>query len=72
MGVILNLLAVTARALLPLLLIKPSSCTLTDLETKFLEVPSADGAREALKFLTSKPHVAGTPGDFEVILNYHL
>ena len=44
----------------------PSSCALTDVEKSFLKVPSADGAREALKFITSKPHVAGTPGDHEV------
>lgn len=44
----------------------PSSCALNDVEREFVKVPSPAGARESLKFITSKPHVAGTPGDHEV------
>lgn len=40
--------------------------SVTEIERRFLDVPSAASARESLKFLTSKPHVAGTPGDYEV------
>lgn len=43
-----------------------SSCALTELEEEYVAVPLASGARESLKFITSKPHVAGTPGDHEV------
>lgn len=46
---------------------QPSSCILSKLEKTFVDVPSAEGAREALQHITSKPHVAGTPGDLEVI-----
>lgn len=42
------------------------SCSLTDVEKEYIAVPLANGARESLKFITSKPHVAGTPGDHEV------
>ena len=35
----------------------------TTFEKAFLEVPSAASARANLKRITSKPHVAGTPGD---------
>lgn len=35
-------------------------------ETLFLSVPSNVSAREHLKYITSKPHVAGTPGDHEM------
>lgn len=52
--------------LLLLLHVQPGSCALTDTEKKFVAIPSPDGAREALEFITSKPHVAGTPGDHEV------
>ncbi|CAM9656111.1 unnamed protein product, partial [Discosporangium mesarthrocarpum] len=30
-----------------------------------MKVPSAESARDSLRFITSKPHIAGTPGDFE-------
>lgn len=53
-------------ALLLLLHVQPSSCALTDTEKVYLDVPSPNGARESLKYITSKPHVAGTPGDHEV------
>ena len=43
-----------------------TSCALTELEEEYVAVPLAGGARESLKFITSKPHVAGTPGDHEV------
>lgn len=43
-----------------------SFCALTDTERSFIEVPSPDSARESLQYITSKPHVAGTPGDYEV------
>ncbi|CAM9256775.1 unnamed protein product, partial [Laminaria digitata] len=43
-----------------------SFSALTDLERDFIEVPSPDSARESLQFITSKPHVAGSPGDHEV------
>lgn len=45
---------------------KPGYSALTDVEKEFVKVPSPDGARDSLKFITSKPHVAGTPGDHEV------
>ena len=32
-------------------------------EKAFLAVPSAESARASLKHITSRPHVAGTPGD---------
>lgn len=46
--------------------VHPSSCALTDVEKEYVAVPLASGARESLKYITSKPHVAGTPGDHEV------
>lgn len=58
-----------SSALLLLLLTRLSqlsSCALTELEKEYVAVPLASGARESLKFITSKPHVAGTPGDHEV------
>ena len=39
---------------------------LTELEEEYVAVPLASGARKSLRFITSKPHVAGTPGDHEV------
>lgn len=60
------LLSLWSIHLLLLLHIPRSRCFLTDLERRFLEVPSPEGARESLKHITSKPHVAGTPGDHEV------
>lgn len=50
------------------LVLRSSFGALTDIESQFIEVPSADGARESLRFITSKPHTAGTPGDLEVSL----
>lgn len=44
----------------------------SDVETAFLEVPSAHSAREHLRYITSMPHVAGTFGDSlmsEYVLN---
>jgi len=39
---------------------------LTPVESRFLSVPSNASARASLEYLTSKPHVAGTPGDYEM------
>ena len=39
---------------------------LTPEEATFLAVPSNASARASLKFITSKPHVAGTAGDLEM------
>lgn len=36
---------------------------LSPLEEKFVGVPSADLARENLRFITSQEHMAGTVGD---------
>ena len=36
----------------------------TPAEKEFLSVPSAASARASLKHITSRPHVAGTPGDY--------
>lgn len=55
----------SALALL-LVHVQRTSCALTEVEKEFVAVPLASGARESLKFITSKPHVAGTPGDHEV------
>lgn len=63
---VLLLLSTKVLVLLLLVHVQPSSCALTDTEKRYLKVPSADGARESLEFITSKPHVAGTPGDHEV------
>lgn len=49
-----------------LLVLRSAFGALTDVESQFIEVPSAEGARESLRFITSKPHTAGTPGDLEV------
>ena len=38
----------------------------TTLEKQFMSVPSNVSARAHLKHITSKPHVAGTPGDYEM------
>lgn len=35
-------------------------------ETEFLKIPSADSARTSLQYITSKSHVAGTVGDYEM------
>src|SRR5689334_4546987 len=40
-----------------------SSLAEQDVERRFLEIPSADRAREAHAYLTAEPHVAGTPRD---------
>ena len=41
-----------------------SAAKTTPMEKRFLAVPSAESARASLKHITSRPHVAGTPGDF--------
>lgn len=56
----------SSALLLLLTRVQLSSCALTELEKEYVAVPLASGARESLKFITSKPHVAGTPGDHEV------
>mmetsp|Transcript_13115 Transcript_13115/g.29976 ORF Transcript_13115/g.29976 Transcript_13115/m.29976 type:complete len:722 (+) Transcript_13115:76-2241(+) len=35
-------------------------------ESYFLSVPSSSSARASLEYITSKPHVAGTPGDLHM------
>ena len=40
-----------------------SAPTVTPEERAFLSVPSASSARTSLQHITSRPHVAGTPGD---------
>lgn len=52
-------------------LIATSVVSLTDVERTFLDVPSADSARESLRFITSKPHTAGTAGDLEMATYVH-
>eukprot|EP00752_Nemacystus_decipiens_P007436 g6646.t1 len=47
------------------------SCALTELEEEYVAVPLASGARESLKYITSKPHVAGSPGDHEMARYVH-
>lgn len=68
MSVLPNLWRASCSPLLVLLLLAAQRgfCALTDIERDFIEVPSPDSARESLQFITSKPHVAGTPGDHEV------
>ena len=39
---------------------------LSDTETQYVAVPSNVTSRENLEYITSKPHVAGTAGDFEM------
>lgn len=36
------------------------------LESNFLKTPTADGAEAHLRYITSKPHIAGMEGDFEM------
>ncbi|KJE90263.1 prostate-specific membrane antigen [Capsaspora owczarzaki ATCC 30864] len=43
----------------------PAGPALSDAEAAFLQVPEAERCRAHLKYLTSLPHVAGTPGDYE-------
>jgi N-acetylated-alpha-linked acidic dipeptidase len=43
-----------------------TAATITSTEEIFLSVPSADSAKEHLRFITSEPHVAGTKGDFKM------
>ena len=40
--------------------------TLTAEEEAFMAVPNNSSARTSLKYMTSKPHIAGTPGDHEM------
>ena len=37
---------------------------LSPMEQAYVEIPTAAGARRSLHYITSQPHVAGTPGDF--------
>eukprot|EP00467_Chlorarachnion_reptans_P007254 CAMPEP_0114496444 /NCGR_PEP_ID=MMETSP0109-20121206/5773_1 /TAXON_ID=29199 /ORGANISM="Chlorarachnion reptans, Strain CCCM449" /LENGTH=870 /DNA_ID=CAMNT_0001673717 /DNA_START=495 /DNA_END=3106 /DNA_ORIENTATION=+ len=41
---------------------------LSPVEAAFKKLPDSLSARENLKFITSKPHVAGTPGDYEMAM----
>jgi N-acetylated-alpha-linked acidic dipeptidase len=54
-----------ATKFLPLLILLfvAASANLTPDEELFLSIPSASSARRNLKYITSKPHVAGTKGD---------
>jgi N-acetylated-alpha-linked acidic dipeptidase len=62
MGV-LSVLVVSLCVWVPLVL-----CELSSVEQQFISYPSADLAREHLKFYTSIEHVAGTLGDYETAL----
>lgn len=49
----------------------PASCfgrtnKFSDDENLYMEVPHPDSARTSLRYITSKPHVAGTPGDADM------
>lgn len=41
---------------------------LTPIEDQFLAVPSNESARQSLQHLTSKPHIAGTQGDYDMAI----
>ena len=41
-----------------------AAATVTPMEKEFLAVPTSNGARTSLEYITSRPHVAGTPGDY--------
>ena len=41
------------------------------IEKEFLDVPTAASARASLKHITSRPHVAGTPGDLAMAQYVH-
>jgi N-acetylated-alpha-linked acidic dipeptidase len=56
--------AVTLSACLTLLHF--SEGTLSDYEKEFISIPDSNNAQENLKYITSKPHVAGTNGDLEM------
>jgi N-acetylated-alpha-linked acidic dipeptidase len=43
-----------------------AAAELNSLESAFVAVPNAQRARENLRFITSEPHVAGTPGDLKM------
>ena len=40
--------------------------SLSPIESHFLSIPSNRSAKASLQFITSKPHVAGTHGDYEM------
>ena len=52
--------------LLLLLLPALTSSKLTSLESAFLEIPTATSAKTSLNYITSKSHIAGSPGDHEM------
>ena len=42
-----------------------------DWERLFMSIPNSQQAADHLRFYTSQPHVAGTPGDWETVLYTH-
>ena len=62
------LLFVCFLRLLPLLIAAKTESTkdsfISSDEATFLKVPEAALAKQHLRFITSQPHVAGTPGDY--------
>ena len=49
-------------------LVSPSSQPTTPAEKLFMATPSNSSARASLEFITSKAHVAGTQGDYDMAL----
>ena len=47
---------------------RASEVRLSSWENQYMSIPSNTSARASLKHLTSKPHVAGTQGDYEMAL----
>ena len=45
-------------------LVSIASAGLSSLTADFLRAPSPAGARESLAFITSRDHLAGSPGDY--------
>jgi N-acetylated-alpha-linked acidic dipeptidase len=61
----------TSSLVWALLLLLPASCfgsanKFSQDESLFLEVPNPESARKSLRYITSKSHVAGTPGDTDM------
>ncbi|CAM9748772.1 unnamed protein product, partial [Phaeothamnion confervicola] len=60
------MLMLWAAALGALTLIHYSDAALSEIEQQFVDVPGGMSARESLHYITSRPHVAGTPGDWHM------
>lgn len=63
MMTMMTMLRAACCALVWLLFASLVSSSINDQEKVFLSAPNADSARQNLRFITSQPHVAGTPGD---------